>query len=80
MPHDPNDPITIRGGSVEVEIPALGVQAQPRRNNHHVFHGHTPQDHITKIVIKRANGSIAFQSDDKSVVEKCTIEVFFSHP
>jgi hypothetical protein len=81
MPHNPNDPITIKGGSMEIELPILGMTSMaPKKQNHMAFRGHTENDRITKIVVKNADGSIAFETDDKSKAAQCTIEVFFNHP
>jgi hypothetical protein len=82
MPHDPNDPITITGGSLHVELPMLAMRTTTTlKDNHMAFTGHTENDRITKIVVRNADGSeIFFMKDNSSGAEKCTIEIFFSHP
>jgi hypothetical protein len=81
MPHNPNDPITVRGGSLEIELPISGMTSMaPRKLNHMAFRGHDANDHITRIVVRNADGSVAFETVDQSKAAKCTVEVFFDHP
>ena len=79
MPHNPNDPITVEGGSVNVSIPKAGVA--PNSNaTHHKFKGHTDHDRITRILITNSKGVTEFEADQSQGVDKWTVQIFFDHP
>lgn len=78
MPHNPEDPITVSGGSVNVSIPAAGMSHIPTPT-HHKFTGHTPNDRITRILITNSKGVTEFEADQSQGIDKWTVQVFFDH-